>query len=115
MALVPALLVASAQLAGAEASIGGPTSPGHWLVQRAVFTNTDSVSHAITVYRVPSAGTAGVTNKVISAFVLNPSGQPGHTYTAPELAGMILNGGDTIHAFADTGAKVNVTISGFTY
>ncbi len=115
MALSPSLLVASLQLPNAVASIGGPLTPTHWLIQRAVFTNVDTAARSITVHRVPSAGTAVAANELIGAFVLNPVGQPGHTYIATELAAMVLNPGDTIQAFADVASKVNVTISGFTY
>ena len=115
MALSPALLIASTQLANAVASVGGPLTPAHWLIQRAVFTNVDTAARTITVHRVPAAGTPAAANEVIGAFVLNAVGQSGHTYTAPELAGMVLNPGDTLQAFADVAAKVNITVSGFTY
>ena len=115
MTLTPALLVASTSLGNSVASIGGPVNPTHWLIQRTVFTNTDGASHTITVHRVPNAGTATVANLLIDTFVLNAEGQVGHTYTAPELTAMVLNPGDTIQAFADAAAKVNVTISGFTF
>lgn len=115
MTINPALLVASSQLAAAEASIGGPSAPSHWLIKRAVFTNTDTSARSVTVYRVPSGGAAGTGNIVFSAHVVNIAGTSGDTYVAPELTDMVLNPGDTLHAFADSANKVNVTISGFTY
>ena len=115
MALYPVLLLASTQLPNAVASQGGPTSPTKWLVKRAVFTNTDTAAHTITVHHVPNGGSPSAGNIVIEVYGLGPQGQPGHTYVAAELTDMIFNSGDTLQCFSDTANVVNVTVSGFTF
>ena len=115
MAINPAILIASTQLAAAATSIGGPTSPAQWLLKRTVFTNTDTASRTITVHRVPNGGSALAANKVINAFVLSASGSVGDTYVAIELTDMVLASGDKLYALSDSANKVNVTASGFTF
>lgn len=79
------------------------------VIKRAVFVNTTTVAVTITAFRVLSAGTAGVTNEIIPARSL----AAGATDLAPELAGMVLNGSDTIQCQAGTTAVVNFFASGF--
>lgn len=115
MAVNPAILIESARVTNAAASIGGPTSPTKWLLKRTVFTNTDTTARSITVYRVPSGGTPVSANIVIDAQTLQPAGETGCTYVAVELADMVLNPGDKLYALADVTNVVNVTASGFTF
>lgn len=112
MTITPQILCPETVLTtGAVAVALGPS--GGWaLVKRAVFTAyaTNVANVTITVYRVPSGGTAAQTNAVIDTFALTP----GQAYVAQELANMVLNAGDTIQAKASGAAAVNLTISGFT-
>lgn len=80
------------------------------IVKRAVFTNRDTSPHVITVHRVPSGGTPQNSNMLIAARRLSA----GESYVAPELGSMVLDQGDSIQAFTDTGSTVTVTMSGFT-
>lgn len=79
------------------------------IIKRAVFTNTGTVANSLTVYRVPSGGTAAVGNEL---FLRSIGGQS--TDLAPELSNMVLNAGDSIQALVNTGTVgVNVFASGF--
>lgn len=102
--LQPGLVLTTAPVNGI---IGGANS--QTTVKRAVFVNTTTVAVTITAFRVLSAGTAGVTNTIIPGRSL----AAGATDLAPELAGMVLNGGDTIQCEAGTTAVVNFFASGF--
>lgn len=115
MALTPTLLIPITQLPNAVASQGGPTTPARWWIKRAVFANSDSATHSITVYHVPSGGSPGVSNIIISGFVLAVAGSPGATYVASELTDQIFKPGDTLQCFSDTANKVNVIVSGFVF
>ena len=111
MSITPALLTPSAALPNATASFYTTPATGQTMVRRAVFTNTDTVPHTVTVNRVPSGGAAATANQVISAYRL----APGQAYVAVELTNMVLNGGDALYGVCDTAAKVNVTMSGITF
>lgn len=106
----PAVLTPSTALGNTATAIYTTPTAGQTVVRRAVFTNTDTVPRLITVHRVPNGGSATTANIVIQAYRL----APGQAYPAPELASMVLNGGDAIFALADAAAVVNVTMSGFT-
>lgn len=110
MTVSAAVLTPSTQLTASAAAIYTSQTRGTAMIKRAVFTNTDTVSQTITVYRVASGGSAGATNIVIDAYSLTA----GQAYVAPELSNMVLAGGDAIYAKASAGAVVNVTMSGYT-
>ena len=110
MTTTPAILCPSTQLGASVATLYASQANGTAIVKRAVFTNTDTVTHKITVYRVPSGGTPGASNILINALAVSA----GQAYVSPELSSMVLIGGDSIQAFADTASKVNAVISGFT-
>lgn len=77
-------------------------------IKRAVFTNVTTVATTISAWRVVSGGTAGATNEIIPTRPLAANA----TDLAPELAGMVLSGGDFIAADAGTIAAVNFFASG---
>ena len=86
------------------------TAPALTVAQigRAVFTNTDTVAHAITANLVAAAGTSSAANQVISA----RSVAPGESYVSPELAGAVLPPGAMLRGLADSAAKVTLVVSG---
>ena len=110
MAITPAVFQPGIQLTASPVAIYTVPSVGQSVIRRAVFTNTDTSPRTITVHRVPNAGSASTSNRVISAFRLSP----GQAYIATELSNMVLNAGDSIQALADTTSVVNAFISGFT-
>lgn len=79
------------------------------IIKRVVFSNVTATAATITVWRVPTGGTAGATNQIISV----QSVAANSTYLAPELANMVLNGGDVIQALASVAATVDIFGSGY--
>lgn len=80
------------------------------LVKRATFTNTDTSTRTITVYRVTSGGTPSTANAIIFAYKL----APGQDYSPVCLSNLILGAGENLQALSDVAAKVNCFASGFT-
>lgn len=72
-------------------------------------TNTSASPVAVTLYRVPSGGTAGASNMIMSAFSL----AAGQTYVPPQAIGLQLDPGMTLQALAATAAAV--TLAGGVY
>lgn len=84
-----------AVLTGAAAAQGAAVGA----LTRRIFTaaalvNTTGAAVAATVYLVPSGGTAGAANALISARAI----APGETYFCPELVNQGLNAGGTVQA-----------------
>jgi hypothetical protein len=91
---------ASLVLASASATI---------VINRAVFTNVSDDPCSITVYVVRSGGSVGDATTIISAYNI----QPGESYVAPELSGLVLKGGDGIQALAGAATSITTVGSGF--
>lgn len=64
------------------------------------FTNIDTAAHAVTVYAVPSGGSASTTNECLPAVSIPPNG-----YIDVDIPQLAVS--DFIQAFADTASKVN--------
>jgi hypothetical protein len=111
MTITAVKIVPTQFLTNTSAAYGTPPAIG--VVQqitRAVFVNTDTAAHAITVNVVASGGSATASNEVVA-----PTGrilQPGETWVSPELAGLNLVGGDQIYAHTDASSAVTMTVSG---
>lgn len=71
-------------------------------------TNTTAGAVSLTVFLVPSAGAAGVTNTIVSARSL----AAGECYTFPEIVGHVLNAGDFLVTLASAAASITVRGSG---
>lgn len=71
-------------------------------------TNTTAGAVTLTVFLVPSAGAAGVTNTIVSARSL----AAGECYTFPEIVGHVLNAGDFLVTLASAAASITVRGSG---
>jgi hypothetical protein len=78
-----------------------------FVILKATATNIDTASHTITVYRVPSGGTAGPTNIMGADAVAIAAGQ---TVTLP-LSGQTIVNGQTLAALADAPSVVNFNVS----
>jgi hypothetical protein len=104
------LLVAATQLTASDAVYYTPPSVTSAKIGRAVFSNPDTAAHTITVNIVATSGSASAANQIINARSL----APGETYVSPELAGAVLPPGSSLHALADTAAKVVLMVSGLT-
>jgi hypothetical protein len=67
-------------------------------------TNTSATPVAVTLYRVPSGGSAGPGNSLLSAFSLSA----GQTYVPPQAIGLQLDQGMSLQALAATAAVVTL-------
>lgn len=72
------------------------------IVRAATVCNSAGAAHTYTFYRVPSGGTAGVTNICASAVPI----AAGQTLVVQELLGKALGAGDTIQGLADSAAAL---------
>lgn len=101
-------IVNSVQLTGSAALLY--TSPaGVWTqIMKLSAKNTDTSVRVITLYLVPSGGSA-----LTATIITGPQGIfVGATFNDPNVYGQVLNPGDALWGFADVTAKVNVFASG---
>lgn len=104
----PAVLQPGIQLATTDKIIvTGPANQAT-TIKRAIAVNITAGAVKITFNRVVAAGAPATTNQIIPARSI----AAGATDLLPELAGMVLQAGDTIQALADTNAAINVFASG---
>lgn len=101
--LQPGLSLTASPVIGVTGVAGSQT-----VIKRAVFTNITTVVATITAWRVPNSGTPVGTNAIIPTRNVAANG----TDLAPELAGMVLDGGDTIQVQTGTAASINFFASG---
>ncbi len=95
--------VIAPQLVGATASVLYTTPAGTTTtVANLSYTNTSGVPVPVTVYNVPSGGSPGVSNELVSAYSI-PAGQ---TYVPPQAIGLNLAAGATLQALAGTAGVV---------
>lgn len=107
--VTPAVLQPGTPLTVAAAAYVTGATSSQTIIKRAVFNNSTAGAVTFTVWRVPGGGTPVAGNMIINARSIAASGSD----LAPELANMVLNGGDTIQALASAGASINVFVSGF--
>lgn len=110
MPITTAVLCASTQLTGSAATYVTGSASQKTVITRARATNSDgATAYTITLYRVPSGGSAATGNIVVNGRSIPPGGSD----LLPELQGMVLNAGDTIQGLASTTLKINFTASGY--
>lgn len=107
---VNAKRLALAQLTNADAAIVTATANVTTVVKRAVFTNTSGSPVTLTVNVVPNAGSSTASNRVIDPQKRTLAA--GESYVAPELAGVVLAGGDMIRGLASANTAVTAAIFG---
>jgi hypothetical protein len=78
------------------------------IIDKFTGTNTTGAAATLTVFLVPNAGAAGVTNTVVSAISI----AAGACYTFPEVVGHVLNSGDFLVTASGTAAAITVRGSG---
>lgn len=105
MSTTPTVLVAGVALTGSAATYYTAPAGNRVTIKSASVTNTTGGVVSLTLYRVPSGGTAGATNTVISA----RSVAVNETYNCPELVNKVLHAGDTIQAL---GLSLSLDVSG---
>lgn len=110
MTIQTAVLCPSTQVTNTAVTYVTGSASQKTVITRARATNSDTATaYTLTVYRVPSGGSAATGNILINARSI----APGATDLLPELQGMVLGAGDTIQALASTTLKINFTASGF--
>lgn len=106
MQRLPARLVSGSQLTGAAATYY--TAPANTITTIAAMTLTNTTAGAVncTVYLVPSGGSAGVTNCILSARTI----AIGESYNVASAIGQTLPAGGFIQAL---GLNVTMVASGY--
>lgn len=107
MATSPRKLVPAQQLTISNATYYTATNV-YTLIDSALLCNTTGGAVTATIDLVDSGGSAGVTERVISARSI----AAGETYLCPELVGQILGPGDTIQGLAGSATSITIRISG---
>lgn len=107
MAVNPKGIIASQQLTNANATYYTSTNI-ITIIDKMTLCNTTGGAVTVTVDLVDSGGSAGVSERVISARSL----AAGETYTCPEVVGHILNAGDTIQGLASAATSITIRASG---
>lgn len=107
MAVVPKALIASQQLTAINATYYTATNL-KTIIDKMTLTNTTAGAITVTIDLVDSGGTAGATERMISARSI----AAGETYTCPEVVGHILNSGDSIQGLASAGTSITIRASG---
>lgn len=78
------------------------------VIRHVTFTNDDTGARTVSAHIVPSGGSVSAATLVMDVQSISSKA----TYVSPELSGVVLNAGDTLQCFADTGAKVAMNASG---
>jgi hypothetical protein len=104
---MPAVLFAK-QLTAAEAA--QYTAPANSAVKiiSAVLCNTSAANATISVSVVPTGGTAGPANRILSSFTLAPA----DSLTLTEIEGAMLGPGDSISAISSVASVVSFVVTG---
>ena len=107
MAVTPKALIQSQQLAATTTTYYTAVNV-RTIIDKFTLVNTTAGALTVTVDAVDSGGTAGATERLISARSI----AAGETYTCPEIVGHILNPGDSIQASASAATSITVRASG---
>lgn len=102
--IVQTQLVAPVAMTGSDAPYYTVASLTTAKIGRAIFCNTDTVAHALTMNI--TTGTSAGANTFISARAISP----GETYVSPELAGAVIPAGQSLRGLSH--ATVTISVSG---
>lgn len=101
-------IIPSAQLSASAATYYTAPANTRTIIKKLTFTNTTGTARAVTVYLVPSGGTASDSNTITST-----QSVPAHsTWECYEAEGHVLETGGFIQALADSATSVTVRGSG---
>lgn len=101
-------LVSGSQLTTSAATYYTAPAATTTRIDHATLTNTTTSVVTATVYAIPSGGSAGSTNTVISAKGI----APGETYNCPELTGVVLSPAGFLQAQAGAVTAITLMVSG---
>lgn len=110
MAITPKKMVAgSALTASAATYYTVDTTVKQAIVKEVEFCNTDTAPRAVTLYIIPSGGSAAVANEVYAAMTI----QAGETKNFSRSTVMLPGG--FLQALADSAGVVSINVSGVEY
>lgn len=78
------------------------------IIDKFTATNTSGANATLSINLVPSGGSAGASNLVLSSKTLTP----GETYSCPEVVGHVLPNGAAISTIAGTASAITIDVSG---
>lgn len=108
MTVTAKCLVESAFAASSAATVYTVPGSTKAIIDKFTATNTDGSTRTVTIYLVPSGGSAGTSNQIIQARSISA----GATSDITELQNQILNTGDFISVLASAGSLVVIRASG---
>ena len=107
MSVTPKALVSAQQLTNANATYYTATNV-RTIIDKMTLCNTTAGAITATIDLVDSGGSAGVSERIISARSI----AAGETYTCPEAVGHILNASDSIQGLASAATSITIRVSG---
>lgn len=108
MSLQAITLIQNLQLPNAVAVQYTAPANSKVIIRHAVFTNTTAGAILLTAYIIPAGGTVTDAGKIEDATSI-----AAHTpYSSPNLAGCVLNQGDTLQCFASAATSISMNVSG---
>lgn len=105
MAQTAKRLISGSQLTGSAATYYTTPAATTTIIKKLIFCNTTAGAVTVTVYLVPSGGTAGVTNEITAVHSVAVN----ETWSCPEAENMVLPTGGFIQAL---GLSVTIMASG---
>lgn len=79
------------------------------VIRRAVFSNTAATPILLTIWKCANGASPTAQNIILDSWTLSVS----EAYTSPELANMVLTGGETIYASSTPPSSITAFLSGF--
>lgn len=108
MSISPITLVQATQLPNAIAVQYTCPVNSKVVIRHVVFTNTTAGAITVTAEIVPSGGSTGDSATILKAFSIAAN----TAYVSAELAGCVLNTGDTLQCFASAATSISMNASG---
>ena len=108
MTVTPVCIIQSVVVTGSDVSVYTSPASTATIVDKFTATNTDSSNHTLNVNIIPSGGSVGAGNLVISVITVNANS----TLDITQLQNQILNTGDAISVKASAASDIIVRGSG---
>lgn len=106
---LPKQLVAGSQLTTSAASYYTVPANTITTISACTLINSTATARTATVYLVPSGGSAGATNVILSARTI----AAGESYNVAAAIGQSIPAGASIQALADAGTAITLVASGY--
>lgn len=105
-------IIDSAQLTNAAATYYTTPANTKCEIRKITFVNTSASAVTVTVYLIPSGGTATDTTTIKKSKALAPAGFNGDSWSCSESVGHCLNAGGFIQAICSANTSVSVRGTG---